>query len=193
MPIPMLTDEEWDEVRPLLQTDIQRIKSHREETGAGITEAINELRHAACERYFEITGFRETNPNALWHHYLSHFGFECPSCGYLLRTAKASFCANCGRHAGKLVIDWAAIVTLDQLYDVIFAQAGAPDWHGRNLNAINDAWVTGTICKQGPPFDFVILHEEQAAAELVAIAVMIREIATESVKENGGTISLEES
>jgi len=96
MPIPMLTDEEWQEVRPLLQMDIARIKEYRTETGACLQDAIAELQHTACQRYFEITGFTETNPNALWHHYLSKLGPECDSCGQLLRTPQASFCASCG-------------------------------------------------------------------------------------------------
>ena len=96
MPIPMLTDDEWAEVHPLLQNDIERIKAHRAETGLALKEALSTLRHRACERYLEITGFRETNPNAIWHHHLSGYGPECPKCGHLLRTSKASFCANCG-------------------------------------------------------------------------------------------------
>jgi rubrerythrin len=96
MPIPMMTDSEWAEVRPLLQTDIEQIKQHRLETGIDLKTAIEAFRHAACERYFEITGFRETNPNALWHHHLSNYGPECPQCGHLFRTPQASFCAKCG-------------------------------------------------------------------------------------------------
>ncbi len=96
MPIPMLTDEEWAEVRPLLQTDIERIKEYRTESGVGLREALATLSHRACQRYFEITGLTETNPNAIWHHHLSDFGPECPKCGHLFRTANAAFCANCG-------------------------------------------------------------------------------------------------
>ncbi len=92
----MLTDDEWEQVRPLLQMDSKRTKKYRQDTGAGLREAIDALRHEACEKYFEITGFRETNPNALWHHHLSNFGPECDSCGHLLRTKESTYCANCG-------------------------------------------------------------------------------------------------
>jgi hypothetical protein len=96
MPIPMLTDAEWAEVHPLLQMDIQRIKAHRTESGLGLSETLSTSRHQPCDRYFEITGFRESNPNAIWHHVLSAYGPECPECGHLFRTSRASFCANCG-------------------------------------------------------------------------------------------------
>ncbi len=92
----MLTDEEWEVIRPLLWADTKKIKSYREESGVGLREALDTLRFRACEKYYEITGFRETNPNALWHHYLSLYGPECINCGHLLRTPKASYCANCG-------------------------------------------------------------------------------------------------
>ena len=92
----MLTDEEWAIVKPLVVTDHERIKKHREDTGVSLREALDTMRFEACEKYFEITGYRETNPNALWHHYLSHFGPECSNCGWLLRTSEASYCANCG-------------------------------------------------------------------------------------------------
>ena len=92
----MLTDDEWDEVRPLLHYTPERLKSYREKHGGSLKEAMGGVTAEARQRYFEITGFRETNPHAIWHHYLSHYGPECKSCGHLLRTSEASYCANCG-------------------------------------------------------------------------------------------------
>ena len=96
MPIPMLTDEEWAEVQPLLEMDIDDIKRTRIGAGMGLREAIDARAHRSCQRYFEITGVKETNPNALWHHRLSVYGPECQTCGHLFRTPHATFCANCG-------------------------------------------------------------------------------------------------
>jgi rubrerythrin len=96
MPMPMLTEDEWLEVYPLLTLDIKKIQSLREEYKIGIKEATDRLQSEGCEKYFEITGFRETNPNAIWHHRLAKYGPECPICGHLFRTSQASFCANCG-------------------------------------------------------------------------------------------------
>lgn len=95
--IPMLTDKEWERVYPFIRFDIDRIKTHRIATGASLKEAISAVHCQAFELYYEITGFRETNINALEHHQLSQYGDECPTCGHLLRTPKASFCTNCGR------------------------------------------------------------------------------------------------
>ncbi|MDQ8188570.1 hypothetical protein [Pelagicoccus sp. SDUM812002] len=96
MPVPMLTKQEWKEVGPLLRLDTERTKELRKEKGIGLKEALEELQSEACEKYYELTGFKETNWQAIWHHRLSEHGPECPSCGHLFRTPKASFCANCG-------------------------------------------------------------------------------------------------
>jgi hypothetical protein len=93
----MLTDEEWEEIYPLIRFDIERIKNYRASTGTSLKEAISGVHYQAFERYYEMTGFRETSINALEHHQLSQYGNECLACGHLLRTPKASFCANCGR------------------------------------------------------------------------------------------------
>ena len=88
----------------------------------------------------------------------------------------------------QIVIDWAEVEDLDALYDSLFAQTGAPSWHGRNLNAINDSWVTGSICSEGPPFDFVLRNEDHAKPGLEEAAKAIREIAEESARENTGSV-----
>jgi hypothetical protein len=48
------------------------------------------------DEYNRITGFGETNPNAVWHHRLSLYGPVCNSCGKPLRSPTARFCAACG-------------------------------------------------------------------------------------------------
>jgi hypothetical protein len=91
----MLTEKEWAVVARLLHEGFEPVRD------TSIPKAKREAAfrtwgNAACEKYFELTGVCETNPNALWHHRLSEYGPECSKCGHLLRTPKASFCANCG-------------------------------------------------------------------------------------------------
>jgi len=48
------------------------------------------------EMYRLLTGFVETNPNAVLHHEVDQYGPPCPQCHKPLRTAEARFCAACG-------------------------------------------------------------------------------------------------
>jgi predicted Zn-ribbon and HTH transcriptional regulator len=96
MDIPMLTESEWDEVHPLLIARIKAIQTYRSEHNASLKEAIKNIKDEACKKYEEITGFHETNAEAIWHHRLSEHGPECTNCGFLLRSKNASYCANCG-------------------------------------------------------------------------------------------------
>lgn len=84
MDMPMLTDEEWR----LLTAHVASGRA----AGAG---PFGE-QQLALSAYEAITGFKETNINALAHHRLSLYGPDCHACGKPLRTTRARFCAACG-------------------------------------------------------------------------------------------------
>ena len=96
MDIPMLDEVEWADVEHLLSNTIKNIKAYREQHGAPLGEAAAAVHSPALDRYFEITGFRETNHNAIWHHRRSIYGPPCSHCGKVLRTPVASKCFECG-------------------------------------------------------------------------------------------------
>lgn len=43
----------------------------------------------------------------------------------------------------RLLFDWAALTTKQEFYARAVEQMRAPDWHGHNLDALNDSWVSG--------------------------------------------------
>lgn len=93
----MLDEHEWERLAPHLTDAIQQIKRYREAHGVSIAEArAAGYGQEALKIYYEITGFRETNPDALWHHRLSLLGRSCSCCGKPLRTPSAKLCAECG-------------------------------------------------------------------------------------------------
>ncbi len=87
-----------------------------------------------------------------------------------------------------VIVDWTNIQNSDEFYDSVFMQTGAPSWHGRNLDAINDSWIVGSICEKGPPFGFVFLNEKTVCSALIELQGAIREISERSVEENEGEI-----
>jgi hypothetical protein len=97
MDIPMLTESEWDLVAPELANGIAQIKAYREAHNCSLAEArANGYGRKALELYEKITGFRETNADALFHHRLSDVGPPCEACHKPLRTPQAALCAECG-------------------------------------------------------------------------------------------------
>ena len=96
MVVPMLEEHEWEVMEPLLKDQIKKVKNYRAEHGVGIRSAIENVFKPATDKYFEFTGLKEKNHNAIWHHRLANFGKECPECGHLFRTPRASYCVNCG-------------------------------------------------------------------------------------------------
>jgi hypothetical protein len=97
--LPMLDELEWAQLAPLLEVAIREFMEERRCTGVGPGEAQDTgiLGRRALALYRELTGFEETNPNALWHHRLSLYGPPCTHCGKPLRTPRAKLCAACGR------------------------------------------------------------------------------------------------
>jgi hypothetical protein len=95
--IPMLEEHEWEQVLPALYGGIEQVRRFRRQIhGTSFSEVKEIYGKAALEKYFKITGFLETNINALWHHRLSLFGPPCHACGKPLRTPRAKLCVECG-------------------------------------------------------------------------------------------------
>jgi hypothetical protein len=81
MEIPMLEDHEAEYVLAPMQED---------------WADFDRIRKESLERYREVTGFNESNINAVWHHRISLYGRPCSSCGKPLRTPRSKLCAACG-------------------------------------------------------------------------------------------------
>jgi hypothetical protein len=74
----MLTEQEFEGVTSL------RLKGVRASDSSGPVLEENE----------RITGLKETNPNAIYHHRLSLYGAPCRFCGKPLRTPQAKVCGS---------------------------------------------------------------------------------------------------
>ena len=61
-----------------------------------------------------------------------------------------------GTDMKELFLDGAGWQTGDDLYDAFFCAVGAPEWHGRNFNALHDSIATGSINRVEVPYRLVI-------------------------------------
>jgi hypothetical protein len=95
--VPMLDGMEWEVLYPRLIESIEDIQRHRSIHGSTIEQArAAGFGQAALDCYFQLTGYKETNPDFLWHYKASKYGPLCEHCGKPLRTPEAMLCAECG-------------------------------------------------------------------------------------------------
>lgn len=87
MELPMLDDDEYLKAAELYGQALRNIHSASD----------RKTRFKPLLDYYkEVTGWDETEPNAIMHHCISQYGPPCERCGKPYRTPQASFCAACG-------------------------------------------------------------------------------------------------
>ena len=64
----------------------------------------------------------------------------------------------------------------DDFYDAFFRAVGAPPWHGRNLDALNDSIGTGQINQIEVPYRIVVKNLGSAGAEAKQIVDRFMEV-----------------
>jgi len=94
--MPMLDEKEFADVIALFYEGARSVKEYRKQSGEPIQSVpMSERFKAMLARYESITGYKETNPNAIWHHRLSMYGPPCRHCGRPLRSPEAKLCGSC--------------------------------------------------------------------------------------------------
>jgi len=92
----MLDEKEFADIARLHSDAIQDTKKYREQYGVSLKDVpTGKYFGPMLQRYEQLTGLKETNPNAVWHHRLSLYGPPCKQCNRPLRTPKAKRCGSC--------------------------------------------------------------------------------------------------
>ena len=80
----------------------------------------------------------------------------------------------------KIFIDWSKIQELEDYYLQLLPQLEAPEWHGKNLDALADSLVTGSINKIEPPFCVINKNIDSVKNNLQYFFSQVKEIYEEA-------------
>ena len=92
----MLDEREWQQIGAPEGNLIQAMKDYQSRYGVSLAVAKEEVPKEILVRYKHLTGFEETNVNAIAHHRIEIHGPPCNACGKPLRTPVARRCVECG-------------------------------------------------------------------------------------------------
>ena len=83
----------------------------------------------------------------------------------------------------EFTFDGALWKTCDDVYDSFFRAVGAPEWHGRNFNALRDSIAGGDINEVEVPYRLILTNYDKIAPQAKKMADdfidLIRELAAE--------------
>src|ERR1700691_3746305 len=85
----------------------------------------------------------------------------------------------------EFTMDAATWNSKDDVYDAFFNVVGAPSWHGRNFDALNDSIANGQINEVEVPYRLVIVNFDLIGAGAKKMASdfvdLVREIAARGI------------
>lgn len=77
----------------------------------------------------------------------------------------------------------------DDFYDALLPELGAPDWHGRNLDALHDS-LSGGINRLDPPFAVVIQGAGGLSPEMRAFLAKVSILFEDAGRDFGADLSI---
>jgi RNAse (barnase) inhibitor barstar len=75
---------------------------------------------------------------------------------------------DCIADLREINLDGCLWQSADDVYDAFFAAVGAPSWHGRNFDALNDSIATGAINKVEVPYRVTIRNARKMGSDSAA-------------------------
>jgi len=88
----------------------------------------------------------------------------------------------------KIDLDASAWTKPDDFYDALLPQLGAPDWHGRNLDAIEDSIFGGDINSVQSLFHISIARTDELSRSMKDFLIRVNDVFADN-KGAGATIS----
>lgn len=86
----------------------------------------------------------------------------------------------------EILLDWKKIEKEEDFYNMFLPQVKAPEWHGRNLDALADSVVTGGINSIEPPYTIHCINSSNTPKHMAEFQLKVLAIFNEGVTENRG-------
>lgn len=86
----------------------------------------------------------------------------------------------------EILVDWKKIEKEEDFYNMFLPQVKAPEWHGRNLDALADSVVTGDINSIEPPYTIHSINTSKAPEHMAEFQLKVLAIFNEGVTEDRG-------
>jgi len=83
----------------------------------------------------------------------------------------------------EIIINWKDIESEDRFFEVFLPQVSAPEWHGRNLNALDDSIVTGDVNGIEPPYTIINKNINSVSGSLKEFQEKVFEVFQEAIDE----------
>jgi RNAse (barnase) inhibitor barstar len=78
-------------------------------------------------------------------------------------------------------------------YDALLPELGAPRWHGRNLDALDDSIFTGGINSVEPPFAISVTGTDSLSQPMKVFLEKVRAVFTDNAGKADATITFSPS
>jgi RNAse (barnase) inhibitor barstar len=106
------------------------------------------------------------------------------------REPAASVTSWCMENMKEIVLDASAWRDQDDFYDALLPALGAPDWHGRSLDALNDSIGGNDISAVRLPFRIKITNAASAPADLQKYLFKFSDVITDIRVSRGREVYL---
>ena len=83
----------------------------------------------------------------------------------------------------EIIVNWKVIDTEEMFYEQFLSQVNAPEWHGRNLDALADSIITGDINGIEPPYLIKNINSNSAPEAIKEFQNKVLTVFTEAAME----------
>ena len=83
-----------------------------------------------------------------------------------------------------VVVDWSQIDSRAAFFELVLPQLGAPDWHGNNLDALNDSVIGDDLNELKAPYTVHFRNADKVRDDLLEFSRQVSDIFAQASEEH---------